>query len=179
METIRFWVGEQVPLEMHKARMVQKVRLLAVEQRQKAMRDAGHNTFLLKNKDVFLDMLTDSGVNAMSERQYAAMMLADDSYAGSESFFRLEKAVGDMFGTKHFLPAHQGRACENIIARTLVAPGSTALMNYHFTTTKALMSVGGTVENWCPMRGARYRVPDFKGDIDIESRRVDHPSGKG
>jgi tryptophanase len=170
METIRFWVGEQVPLEMHKARMVQKVRLLAVEQRQKAMRDAGHNTFLLKNKDVFLDMLTDSGVNAMSERQYAAMMLADDSYAGSESFFRLEKAVGDMFGTKHFLPAHQGRACENIIARTLVAPGSTALMNYHFTTTKALItSVGGTVEELVSNEGRKVQSTcDFKGDIDIE-----------
>ena len=145
------------------------------------MRDAGHNTFLLKNKDVFLDMLTDSGVNAMSERQYAAMMLADDSYAGSESFFRLEKAVGDMFGTKHFLPAHQGRACENIIARTLVAPGSTALMNYHFTTTKALItSVGGTVEELVSNEGRKVQSTcDFKGDIDIEKPKSRSPVWEG
>ncbi len=169
MQTVRFWSKEEVPLEMHKARMVQRVHLLPVEERRTAMREAGHNTFLLKNRDVFLDMLTDSGVNAMSERQYAAMMMADDSYAGSESFVRLEEAVGRMFGTKHFLPAHQGRACENIIARTLVTPGSVALMNFHFTTTKALItSVGGTLEELVCEEGRQVESEcSFKGDIDI------------
>ena len=123
MSTVKFRSGEKVPLEMHRARMVQKINLLPVDDRLSKIREAGFNTFLLKNRDVFLDMLTDSGTNVMSDNQYAAMFRADDSYAGSETFFRLEKVLHDLFGKKHFLPAHQGRACEHIIARTLVAPG--------------------------------------------------------
>lgn len=174
MKTVKFWSGEKVPLEMHRARMVQKMNLLPVEERRTAMLEAGHNTFLLRNRDVFLDMLTDSGTNAMSEKQYAAMMLADDSYAGSESYFRLEEAVKDLFGTKHFLPAHQGRACENIIARTLVTPGSTAIMNFHFTTTKAHITyVGGSVEEVVSDEGLDVsNCSDFKGDIDIDKLKA-------
>ena len=122
MPNVTILSGENIPLEMHKVRMVQKLKLLPIEERMQRMQEAGFNTFLLKNRDVFLDMLTDSGVNAMSENQYAAMMQADDSYAGSETFFRLEEAMRDVFGMKYFLPAHQGRACENIIAQTLVKP---------------------------------------------------------
>jgi tryptophanase len=101
--------GENIPLEMHKVRMVQKCNLKPVEERLQAIDEAGYNTFLLKNRDVFLDMLTDSGVNAMSEKQYAAMLQADDSYAGSETYYRLEEVLQDMFQMPHFLPAHQGR----------------------------------------------------------------------
>ena len=93
MSTIKFLSGENIPLEMHKVRMVQKLNLLPVEERAQKMEEAGYNTFLLKNREVFLDMLSDSGVNAMSENQYAAMMQADDSYAGSETFYRLEKVL--------------------------------------------------------------------------------------
>ncbi|MDR3179353.1 MAG: hypothetical protein LBT70_00435, partial [Holosporaceae bacterium] len=107
--SIRFFSGENFPLEMHKARIVQRINLLSLENRRRALEKAHCNTFLLANKDVFLDMLTDSGVNAMSEKQHAAMMMADDSYAGSETFFRLKQSIVDVFGTKHFLPAHQGR----------------------------------------------------------------------
>lgn len=146
IETIRFFSGENIPLEMHKVRMVQRIHLLPPEERLRAIREAGSNTFLLKNRDVFLDMLTDSGVNAMSDAQYAAMLTADDSYAGSETFFRLQAALKDFFGTEHFLPAHQGRAAENIIANAYVAPGSVTIMNYHFTTTKAhITRLGGSV----------------------------------
>jgi len=162
--------GENVPLEMHKVRMVQKVNLLPVEERLESMKEAGFNTFLLKNREVFLDMLTDSGVNAMSENQYAAMMQADDSYAGSETFYRLESIIQDMFGSKHFLPAHQGRACEHIIAKTLVRPGSVVLMNYHFTTTKAHIGLmGATIEEIISDEGIKISsdVP-FKGNIDID-----------
>src|SRR5215471_13543605 len=141
MPNVRFFSGENIPLEMHKVRMVQRINLLPVERRMQCMSEAGYNTFLLKNLDIFLDMLTDSGVNAMSEKQYAAMLQADDSYAGSQTFYRLESVLMDMFGMKHFLPAHQGRACEHIIARMLVKPGTTAIMNYHFTTTKAHISL--------------------------------------
>ncbi|MDI9520885.1 MAG: tryptophanase [Bacillota bacterium] len=170
MSKIKFLSGENIPLEMHKVRMVQKLNLLPVEERAQKMEEAGYNTFLLKNRDVFLDMLTDSGVNAMSENQYAAMMQADDSYAGSETFYRLEKVLQETFGLKYFLPAHQGRACENIIARTLVTPGSVALMNYHFTTTKAHITLcGGTVEEIIGDEGLKVQSSaPFKGDIDLD-----------
>lgn len=170
MANVTFFSGEKVPLEMHKVRMVQRVNLLPVEERLRSMLEAGHNTFLLKNRDVFLDMLTDSGVNAMSENQYAAMMQADDSYAGSETFYRLESVLQDIFGMKHFLPAHQGRAAENIIARTLVQKGSVALMNYHFTTTKAhIVEMGGSIDEIIRDEGLKVQSTEpFKGDIDID-----------
>ena len=155
---------------MHRVRMVQKVSLLPVEDRLKNIEEAGYNTFLLKNRDVFLDMLTDSGVNAMSDNQYAAMLQADDSYAGSETYYRLESVIRDIFGLKYFLPAHQGRACENIIAQTFVTPGSVALMNYHFTTTQAhIIRNGGSVEEIISDEGMKITSTEpFKGDIDID-----------
>jgi len=169
MSKVTFLSGENIPLEMHKVRMVQKVNLLPVEDRLKCVKEAGFNTFLLRNRDVYLDMLTDSGVNAMSENQYAAMIQADDSYAGSETYYRLEAVLQDMFGMKHFLPAHQGRACENIISQVLVKPGSTVLMNYHFTTTKAHISLmGGKIEEIIVDEGFKVKSDaPFKGDIDI------------
>jgi len=146
LSNIKYHYGEKIPLEMHKVRIVQKLNLVPIERRLEAITEAGNNTFLLKNRDVFLDMLTDSGVNAMSDQQLAAMMVADDSYAGSETFSRLENKLTEIFGKKYFLPAHQGRACENILSRTFVTPGSIVPMNYHFTTTKAhIVLNGGTV----------------------------------
>ena len=107
MSIVKFYKEEhQVPLEMHKVRVVQKLFLPTVEERVQKLREAGNNTFLLQNKDVFMDMLTDSGVNAMSDNQVAASMQADDSYAGSETFNRLARVIEQVFGTKHFLPAH-------------------------------------------------------------------------
>ena len=169
MSNVKFMSGENIPLEMHKVRMVQKVNLLPVEERLECITDAGFNTFLLKNRDVFMDMLTDSGVNAMSQNQYAAMMRADDSYAGSETFYRLEAVLKDIFGMEYFLPAHQGRACENIIAQTLVKPGMVTIMNYHFTTTKAHITLkGGIVEEIVSDEGLKINSDlPFKGDIDI------------
>ena len=88
MSNIKFFSGEQIPLEMHKVRIVQKLELPPIDRRLEAITEAGNNTFLLRNRDIFLDMLTDSGVNAMSDRQQSAMLIADDSYAGSETFIR-------------------------------------------------------------------------------------------
>ncbi|MCL2819750.1 MAG: tryptophanase [Oscillospiraceae bacterium] len=169
MSNVKFMSGENIPLEMHKVRMVQKVNLLPVEERLDCINEAGYNTFLLKNRDVFMDMLTDSGVNAMSQNQYAAMMRADDSYAGSETFYRLEAVLKDIFGMEYFLPAHQGRACEHIIAHTLVKPGMVTIMNYHFTTTKAHITLkGGSVEEIVNDEGLKIKSDaSFKGDIDI------------
>ncbi len=170
MSTVRFYKSEdQVPLEMHKVRVIQKLFLLPVEERLKKMEEAGNNTFLLQNKDVYMDMITDSGVNAMSDNQIAAMSIADDSYAGSETCNRLVESIEEVFGTKYFLPAHQGRACENILAETFVKPGMFTLMNFHFTTTKAhITRMGGSVIELVSAKGLEPQNDEsFKGNFDI------------
>ncbi len=98
MANIKYHLGEKIPLEMHKVRTVQRLDLVPIERRLEAVTEAGNNTFLLYNKDIYLDMLTDSGVNAMSDRQVASMMMADDSYAGSATFTRLKDKLGEIFG---------------------------------------------------------------------------------
>ena len=170
MSRIKFYKEQNLPLEMHKVRIVQKLNLLPIDERLKAIQEAGNNTFLLRNKDVYLDMLTDSGTNAMSDLQLGAMMVADDSYAGSETFYRLEKAAQKFFGKKYFLPAHQGRACENILAKTLVKPGDVVPMNYHFTTTKTHIQLcGGSVVEIFKEEAIKITSNEpFKGDIDLD-----------
>ena len=173
MSNIKFYNGEQVPLEMHKVRIVQKLDLPPIERRLEAITEAGFNTFLLKNRDVFMDMLTDSGVNAMSDKQQAAMLEADDSYAGSETFTKLENKIQEIFNKSFFLPAHQGRACENIISQTLVKQDSIIPMNYHFTTSKAhIVLNGGTIEEIL-IDEALHITSDhpFKGNINIAKLR--------
>lgn len=172
--SVKFYKKEhQVPLEMHKVRIVQKLFLPPVEKRVEYINEAGNNTFLLQNKDVFMDMLTDSGVNAMSDLQQAAMLRADDSYAGSETCNRLKRALEDVFGTKYFLPAHQGRACENILAEAYVKPGYIIPMNFHFTTTKAhITRLGGEVVELVTASGLEPQNDNpFKGDFDIPALR--------
>lgn len=168
--TVKFYSGETIPLEMHKVRIIQKLNLPTVERRLEAIQTAGYNTFLLKNEDVFMDMLTDSGVNAMSDRQQAAMLEADDSYAGSATFTKLENKVQEIFGTKYFLPTHQGRASENIISQVYVKPGTIVPMNYHFTTSKAHVVLnGGIVEEVFKDEALNLNSDDlFKGNMDIE-----------
>ncbi|HWP95642.1 MAG TPA: tryptophanase [Syntrophomonadaceae bacterium] len=170
MSNIKFHYGENIPLEMHKVRIVQKLNLVPIERRLEAITEAGNNTFLLKNRDVFMDMLTDSGVNAMSDQQLAAMMVADDSYAGSATFSKLENKNQELFGKKYFLPAHQGRACENILSQVFVKPGSIVPMNYHFTTTKShIVLNGGVVEEIVIDEGLNVESNfPFKGNIDIK-----------
>lgn len=169
-QSIKLFSNENIPIEMHKVRMVQRLELLPISERLTKIQEAGNNTFLLKNKDVFLDMLSDSGVNAMSDRQYSAMFLADDAYAGSETFYRLEEVVKDFFNKEFFLPAHQGRACENIIASSMISEGKITIMNYHFTTTKAhITRLGGKViEVGADEMFNANSTCDFKGNINIE-----------
>src|ERR1017187_4700678 len=130
--SIRLSNGTEIAIEMHKVRIVQKVRRAPARERLKAMEAAGYNTFLLRTRDVFLDMLTDSGTNAMSDNQLAAMMVSDDAYAGGESYYKLLDAVRDVFGMEYCLPAHQGRAAEHLLAKVFVKPGDVIPMNYHF-----------------------------------------------
>jgi tyrosine phenol-lyase len=167
---VRFFSGKEIPLEMHKVRVVQKLNLLPIEERKKAIEEAGFNTFLLQNKDVFLDMLTDSGTNAMSDNQVAAMMVADDSYAGSFSYTKLEKAVADVFNQKYFLPVHQGRAAEHIISQAFVTKGKIVATNYHFTTTKAHIELAGgkVVEIYTDEALKIKSDHPFKGNMDTK-----------
>ena len=174
MSDVKFYYGDNVPLEMHKVRIVQKLDLVPIERRLEAISEAGNNTFLLKNRDVFMDMLTDSGVNAMSDQQQAAMMVADDSYAGSETFTKLENKIQEIFGKQFFLPAHQGRACENIISQIFVKPESIVPMNYHFTTSKAhIVMNGGAVEEIFIDEALKITSDHpFKGNMDIEKLKA-------
>ena len=170
LKTVKFYSGETTPLEMHKVRVVQKLNLLPIEERKESIYGAGFNTFLLQNKDVFLDMLTDSGTNAMSDNQVAAMSQADDSYAGSASYTKLETAIQEVFNQKYFLPVHQGRAAEHIIAKTFCKPGTVVPMNYHFTTTKAhIEMIGSAVEEIYTDEALKIKSDfPFKGNMDID-----------
>jgi tyrosine phenol-lyase len=168
---VKFYSGEEIPLELHKVRIVQKLHLVPIERRLEALQEGGYNTFQLNTKDVFLDMLTDSGTNAMSDNQLSAMMQADDAYAGSQSFYRLQKAVEDVLGKKYYLPVHQGRAAEHILATAYVKPGSLVPMNYHFTTALAHISQkGGRIaELLYPEAYVINSSHPFKGNMNIEA----------
>ena len=132
---------------MHKTKVVKKITLKPIEERLKAIQESGNNSFLLKNENVFLDILTNSGVNAISDRQQSALFLADDAYSGTKSFFKLNETTKKIFGKEYLVTAHQGRACENILCLLLVKEGNVAIMNFHFTATKAHIVVnGGIVE---------------------------------
>ena len=170
MSEIKFYKHEPIPMEMHKVKIVQQLKLLPADERLKKMEEAGFNTFQLHNGDIFMDMLTDSGVNAMSDNMQAAMLRADDAYAGSETFYRMRDKLEEIFGMKYCLPAHQGRACENILATRFVKPGNCIIMNYHFTTAKAhITRLGGRVEELVKDEGlvSKSDLP-FKGNIDLD-----------
>lgn len=175
--------GKVLPIEMHKVKIVQKTYLPPVGRRLTAVLEAGCNTFLLRTRDVFLDMLTDSGTNAMSDNQLSAMMVADDAYAGSESFYRLADSVQEVLGFKYVIPVHQGRAAEHLLAKTFVRPGDVVLMNYHFTTSKAHVDLAGgkVLEIFKDDALQTASSNPFKGNMDVnkfetavEQYGVDH-----
>ena len=171
---VKFSNGQNIPIELHKVRMVQKLFLKPIEERLAAIEKGGYNTFQLNTLDIFLDMLTDSGTNAMSDNQVSSMLRADDAYAGSQSFYRLEKAVQDVFGKKYLLPVHQGRAAENILSQTYIRKGDAIPMNYHFTTTKAHMEInGGEVLEIYTDEALKIKSDvSFKGNIDINKLKA-------
>ncbi len=174
MPEIKFYNRAAVPIEMHKVKIVQKLTLLPVKERLKKLEEAGFNTFLLHNGDIFMDMLTDSGVNAMSDNMQSAMLRADDAYAGSETFYRMRDKLEEIFGINHLLPTHQGRACEHIIAQHFIKPGKCVIMNYHFTTSKAHVTrLGGHVEELVKDEGlvVKSTLP-FKGNIDLDKMKA-------
>lgn len=167
---VRLSNGKVLPMEMHKVRIVQQTTLPPVARRLQAIQEAGYNTFLLRTRDVFLDMLTDSGTNAMSDNQLAAMMVSDDAYAGSESFYKLADAVREVLGFEYTLPVHQGRAAEHLLAKVFVKPGDVVVMNYHFTTTKAHFELAGAkvLELYTPEALNTQSTSPFRGDMDLD-----------
>jgi len=162
--------GKEIPVEMHKVRIVQKANLIPADERLKALDEGGYNTFLLRTRDIFLDMLTDSGTNAMSDNQLAAMMVADDAYAGGESYYKLAAAVKDVLKFDYLLPVHQGRAAEHLLAKVFVKPGDVVPMNYHFTTTKVHFELaGGTVLEIFTDEALNTQSKfSFKGNLDLQ-----------
>lgn len=129
--------------EPYKIKMVEPVKMSTHEERKHAIRNAGYNTFLLRSSDVYIDLLTDSGTSAMSDRQWAGLMLGDEAYAGSKNFYHLEETVRKYYGYKHLVPTHQGRAAEHIISQLLIKPGDFIPGNMYFTTTKLHQELAG------------------------------------
>ena len=156
--------------EPFKIKMVEPIRMISREEREKALIEAGYNPFALRAEDVYIDLLTDSGTGAMSDAQWAGMMVADESYAGSKSFYKLEASVQDIIGYKYVIPAHQGRGAEQVVFPNLIKnKGDYVLGNMHFDTTKAHIEIaGGRALNMIADKAFDTTTyDDFKGDFDL------------
>ncbi len=156
--------------EPYKIKMVELLKTTTQEEREEAIREAGYNTFLLRSRDVYIDLLTDSGTSAMSDKQWSGMLLGDEAYAGSENFYNLEETVRKYYGYKYFIPTHQGRGAENIISKILIKPGDIVPGNMYFTTTRLHQELAGGT--FADVIVDEAHDPDnlfpFKGNVDLE-----------
>jgi len=156
--------------EPFRIKVVEPVRMTTREQRRRAIAEAGYNTFLLRSEDVYIDLLTDSGTSAMSDWQWAGMMLGDEAYAGSRNFYHLEETVRNYYGYKHLVPTHQGRGAENIISKVLIKPGDVIPGNMYFTTTRLHQELAGGrfVDVIIDQAHDPASEHPFKGDVDLD-----------
>ncbi len=159
--------------EPYKIKMVEHLRMTTPEQRERAIGEAGYNTFLLRSSDVYIDLLTDSGTSAMSDRQWAGMLLGDEAYAGSSNFYHLEETVREFYGYKHFIPTHQGRGAEHLLSRLCIRPGDSVPGNMYFTTTRHHQeAVGGVfVDVIIDEAHDPESEHPFKGNVDLGKMR--------
>ena len=157
--------------EPWKVKVVEPIRMTTRDERERAITAAGYNTFLLRSEDVYIDLLTDSGTSAMSDSQWAGMMLGDEAYAGSRNFFNLEKAIQDHYGYRYVVPTHQGRGAENILSKILIKPGDVVPGNMYFTTTRAHQELAGGSFVDVIVREAHDPARDlpFKGNVDVDA----------
>jgi tyrosine phenol-lyase len=155
--------------EPYKIKMVELVHMTSKAERKKALITAGYNTFLLHSRQVYIDLLTDSGTSAMSDRQWAGMMIGDESYAGSENFYNLEAAIRKYYGYKYVIPAHQGRGAENILSKVLIKPGDIIPGNMYFTTTRLHQELAGGKFVDIVIDAAHDSTSEhpFKGNVDL------------
>lgn len=157
--------------EPYKIKMVEPLKIMSKEERQAAIEEAGYNTFLLKSDDVYIDLLTDSGTNAMSDRQWSGIMMGDEAYAGSRNFYHLQDTVRDIFGFKYVVPTHQGRGAENILSSIMIKEGDYVPGNMYFTTTRFHQERNGATFRDVVVDEAhqpdRDDVP-FKGNVDLK-----------
>ena len=162
--------GRRSWAEPWKIKMVEPLSVTTREQRQAALEGAGYNTFLLRSEDVYIDLLTDSGTSAMSDRQWAGMMLGDEAYAGSRNFYALERAVQDHYGYLHVIPTHQGRGAEHLLSRTTIKPGQYVPGNMYFTTTRLHQELAGAtfVDVIIDEAHDPTDMHPFKGNVDLD-----------
>jgi len=161
-------------VEPYKIKVVEPIRLVPRERREQAIKEAGYNTFLLQSEDVFIDLLTDSGTAAMSDNQWAGMMLGDEAYAGSKNFTHLVQAVQEVLGYKYVVPTHQGRGAEHLMAKVLVKPGQIVPRNMYFTTSRAHVELCGgmMVDVICDIAHDPTARHPFKGNVDLDKLKA-------
>ena len=155
--------------EPYKIKMVELLRMTTREERLAAIQEAGYNTFLTRSRDVYIDLLTDSGTSAMSDRQWAGMMLGDEAYSGSENFYHLEAVVQEYYGYKYLVPTHQGRGAENLMSQILIKDGDHVPGNMYFTTTRLHQELAGGKFVDVIVDEAHDPISDcpFKGNVDL------------
>ena len=162
--------GRRSWAEPWKIKMVEPIKMIDRAGRERAISEAGYNTFLLRSEDVYIDLLTDSGTSAMSDRQWAGIMLGDEAYAGSRNFYHLEAAVQQYYGYKYLVPTHQGRGAEHLISKSLIKPGDVIPGNMYFTTTRLHQELaGGTfIDVIIDAAHDPTNMHPFKGNVDLD-----------
>jgi len=155
--------------EPYKMKMVELLKMTTRSQRLKSIKEAGYNTFLLKSEDVYIDLLTDSGTNAMSDAQWGSLMRGDEAYAGSKSYYKLENAIQKFYGYKYIIPTHQGRGAENILSKVLIKKGDVVPGNMYFTTTRLHQELAGGTFTDIIISEAHdsHSEHPFKGNVDF------------